>query len=71
MDPEAEQQITRLQAAVAHLEHQYDVLNGVVVEQGRELARLRQQLQKLTSSVENIETDRIRADQRKPPHAVI
>lgn len=71
MNPETEQQIVRLQAAVAHLEHQYDALNGVVLEQGRELARLRQQVQKLTSSIDSIETDRLRADQRKPPHSVI
>ena len=71
MDAEAEQQITRLQAAVSHLERQYDELNEVVVAQQREVSRLRQQLQRITASVEGIELDRIKATNPKPPHAVI
>lgn len=70
-DPNAASRLDRLEAHVAHLERQYDELNQVVVEQGRELNRLRQSLQRVSASVENFELDRIKATNSKPPHAVI
>jgi uncharacterized coiled-coil protein SlyX len=71
MDPDSNQKIARLEASIAHLEHQYDELNGVVVEQARELTRLRLQLQKTSATMESIEMDRIKSNNPKPPHAVI
>lgn len=71
MDAEANEQIQRLEATVAHLEHQYDQLNKVVVEQGKEITRLMNQLQKTSSTVESMEMDRIKANNQKPPHSVI
>ena len=71
MEPAWSQNLERLEAHVAHLERQYDELNEVVIQQGRELIRLRQQLQRVASSVEGMELDRVKAHNPKPPHSVI
>jgi uncharacterized coiled-coil protein SlyX len=65
-DPE--QRLERTEAALAHLEHQYDQLNGVVVEQARLVERLRKQVERLSESIEAQEMDRIRNTNTKPPH---
>ncbi|HSH17251.1 MAG TPA: SlyX family protein [Verrucomicrobiae bacterium] len=71
MDLPAETQLERLEAHVAHLEKLYDELNQVVIEQAREINRLRQQLQRVAASIEGMELDRIKATNPKPPHAAI
>lgn len=71
MDSDSNESIQRLESSVSHLEHQYDQLNQVVVEQGKEIARLRQQLQKTSTALESIEMERIKSNQQKPPHSVI
>jgi len=74
MDPSdltAPARLDRLETHIAHLERQYDELNQVVVEQGRELGRLRQLMQRVSTSVETIELDRIKGTNPRPPHAVI
>jgi uncharacterized coiled-coil protein SlyX len=71
MDQDPDEKILQLEASIAHLERQYDELNGVVVEQGRELNRLRLQLQKTSATMESIEMDRIKSNNPKPPHSVI
>ena len=71
MESASPQNLERLEALVAHLERQYDELNGVVIQQGRELARVRQQLQRAAASLEGMELDRIKAHNPKPPHSVI
>lgn len=63
--------LEKLETHVAHLERQFDELNGMVIDQGRELSRLRQQLQRVSASVEGIELERIKGNNAKPPHAVI
>lgn len=67
--PELEQRFARLEAHLAHVERQNEELNTVVVEQGRQLARLLAQLRRLSETVESTELDRIRATNPKPPHA--
>lgn len=56
---------------MAHLEKLYDELNQVVIDQAREINRLRQQLQRVAASLEGMELDRIKATNPKPPHAAI
>lgn len=65
---EADKRLERTEAALAHLEHQYDQLNAVVVEQGKLVERLRKQVERLSESIEAQEMDRIRNIQTKPPH---
>jgi uncharacterized coiled-coil protein SlyX len=65
---EHNERLERAEAAVAHLEHQYDQLNRVVVEQSKLLERLRKQLERLTETLETQELERIRGTSAKPPH---
>ena len=71
MDAPSTSRLDSLETHLAHLERQYDELNEVVVQQARELSRLRLQMQRVSSSVEGMEMDRIKATNPKPPHAVI
>ena len=71
MHQDPNKKIVQLEASIAHLEHQYDELNGVVITQGRELTRLLQQMQMTSNALESMELDRIKANNPKPPHAVI
>ncbi|PNY37317.1 SlyX family protein [Rhodopirellula sp. MGV] len=66
-----EKRMIELESQLAHLQHQYDVLNQVVVEQSRDLNRMKvqvlkweQELDRLKSAVEP------RGDlaDEKPPH---
>lgn len=71
MDPSLAARLEKLETHVAHLERQFDELNAVVIGQGKELARMRQQMQRVSASVEGMELDRIKATNPKPPHAVV
>lgn len=62
------ERIEKLESHQAHLEHQYDELNQVVVEQEKTLRKLQVQLQRVTQSVETAELERIKATNPKPPH---
>ena len=67
-DEDLRVRLQRAEAALAHLEHQYDQLNSVIVEQGRVLDRYRRQLEVLSETVQAQELDRIRSTPTKPPH---
>ena len=60
--------LARIESHLAHLERQYEELNGVVVEQSRLLGRLQKENSKVSSAVENMEMERISANNAKPPH---
>jgi SlyX protein len=68
MDAEIPQRQQKLEAHVAHLEHQVEQLNGVVIEQGRLLERLKKEVQRQSSTMETMELERIKAGNDKPPH---
>jgi len=68
MDNDLAARLQKLESLLAHLEHQYDQLNQVVVEQGRELGRLRTSQQKMAATIEQTEGERVRATNAKPPH---
>jgi uncharacterized coiled-coil protein SlyX len=68
MEHDIEQRLAKLESHIAHIEHQYEQLNGVVVEHGRLLQRLQKELGKTSHAVETIELERIRANNQKPPH---
>jgi uncharacterized coiled-coil protein SlyX len=57
-----------LESHLAHLEHQYDQLNQVVLEQGRQLTRLQALQQQVSQTMEAIELERIKGTNAKPPH---
>ena len=68
MNEEISQRLQKLEAHVAHLEHQVEQLNGVVIEQDKLLERLKKEIQRQSSAMETIELERIKANNPKPPH---
>jgi len=62
------EKLQRVESHLAHLEHQYDQLNQVVLEQARQLAKMQIFQQKVSQTVESIELERIKATNAKPPH---
>lgn len=68
MKPETESRLDRIEAAIAHLENQFDALNAVVVSQENRLTRIEKQVALLTRVLEQEELERIQAQNPKPPH---
>ena len=57
-----------LEIKIAHLEYLCDQLNLVIIDQGKRIARLENQVRGVTSSVQEIEMERVRNTNLKPPH---
>jgi SlyX protein len=68
MNDEVAARFSRLEIQVAHIERLAEQLNGVVIEQSRELDRVRKLLQRQGLTLETIEMDRIKSTNPKPPH---
>ncbi len=68
MSDSHDQKLEKLETQIAFLEHTVEQVNAVVVEQGKQMARLQAQVRKLTDSIEAQESERIRATNSKPPH---
>jgi uncharacterized coiled-coil protein SlyX len=68
MDKELAERLERLESHVAHLERQYEDLNGVVIEQGAAIKKLQSVQQRVAETIENAELDRIKSTNAKPPH---
>ena len=68
MTNESAERLEKVEAALAHLERQYEQLNEVVVAQAKVLSKLQTQLQRVGQSMDGMELDRIKATNPKPPH---
>ncbi len=68
MDKQTAERIEKLESHIAHLERQYEELNGVVIQHGRVLARLQKEIVKTSGAVQSMEIERIRGNNPKPPH---
>jgi SlyX protein len=68
MADELFQRLEKLESHAAHLEHQVEQLNEVVIEQGKLLERLKRETQRQSSAMESLELERIKANNPKPPH---
>lgn len=68
MTDESAQRLERIEAHVTHLEHQLEQLNGVLIEQGKLVERLKKEVQRQSAAMETIELERIKATNPKPPH---
>jgi SlyX protein len=68
MPDENSQRMDKLESHVAHLEHQVEQLNGVIIEQGRLLDRLKKEVQRQSSILQTLELERMKSNVRKPPH---
>lgn len=67
----AEPMNTRLEkaeAALAHLERNFDELNSVVIAQNKTITRLQRQLEVLGETLRGQDLDRIQPHNQKPPH---
>jgi SlyX protein len=68
MADENSRRTDRLELNLAHLEHQVEQLNSVVIEQGKLLERLKKEVQRQSSAMQTMELERIKANVQKPPH---
>jgi len=69
MTPESmNTRLERAEAALAHLERNFDELNSVVIAQGKTIARLQRQLETLGETLRGQDLDRIAPHNQKPPH---
>ena len=68
MNDEISERFARLESHIAHLEHQVEELNGVVVEQAKTIERMRKQVQLQARTLETSEIERVKATNPKPPH---
>jgi uncharacterized coiled-coil protein SlyX len=67
-EPELQQRLDRIESSIAHLERLYEQLNEVVIQHSESFRRLQTQLQRVTTTIENAELDRIRSTDPRPPH---
>ena len=69
MTPESlNSRLEKTEAALAHLERNFDELNSVVIAQGRTITRLQKQLETLGETLRGQDLDRIQPHNQKPPH---
>jgi uncharacterized coiled-coil protein SlyX len=65
---EFRERLLRLESNLAHLEHQFEELNKVVVEQEKTIRKQQVQLQRVAQTLEAAELERIKSTNPKPPH---
>lgn len=68
MNEETSERFARLESHLAHLEHQLEQLNGVVIEQSTIIERLRKQVQLQARTLETSVIEQAKANNPKPPH---
>ena len=68
MSDEITQRFEKLEANIAHLEHQVEQLNEVLVDQSKLVERLKKEVQRQSATMETMELERIKANNPKPPH---
>jgi len=68
MNDEILQRLGRIESHVAHLEHQVEQLNGVLIGQGKLVEHLKKQTQRQSAVLEALELDRIKDNNPRPPH---
>ena len=60
--------LDRLESHLSHIEKQVEELNGVIINQARDIKRLQTITQRLRDSVETTEVERMKSTNPKPPH---
>lgn len=68
MTDELSQRIEKIEANIAHLEHQVEQLNGVLTSQSQLVEVLKKQVQRQSGVLETMEFERIKANNPPPPH---
>ena len=67
MDATSER-IANLEAALTHLERQYDQLNEIVIRQDKQLARLMTITDRVDSTLHTMEMEGVRSNNPRPLH---
>ncbi len=68
MADENSRRTDKIEANLAHLEHQVEQLNSVVIEQGRLLERLKKEVQRQSTTLQTMDLESVKANNQKPPH---
>jgi uncharacterized coiled-coil protein SlyX len=68
MSDDISQRLERIEAHAAHLERQVEQINGVVIEQGKLLDRLKKEVQKQSALLQTQELENIKSNNQPPPH---
>jgi uncharacterized coiled-coil protein SlyX len=68
MSDETSRRLEQMEANVAHLEHQVEQLNEMVIEQGKLVERLKKEVQKQSTLLRTRELELIQANNPRPPH---
>jgi len=68
MNDVSPERLGKIESHLAHLEHQVEELNGVIIEQGKLLERLRKEVSKQSGALQTMELERIKGNVQKPPH---
>ena len=68
MPDDNSQRMDKLESHLAHLEHQVEQLNGVVIEQGKLLDWIRKETQRQSGAMQMLEPERMKSNVQKPPH---
>jgi SlyX protein len=68
MNENVSARLGQIESHVAHLEHQVEQMNTVIIEQGRLVDRLKKEVSRQTSAMESLELERIKANNPTPPH---
>ena len=68
MNDELAARLSQIESNFAHLEHQVEQMNAVIVAQDKTLERLKKEVLRQSSAMESMEMERIKANVTKPPH---
>lgn len=68
MNDEIQARLGKVESHIAHLEHQVEQMNDVIVEQGKVIDRLKKEVLRQSTAMETLELERIKANNTKPPH---
>jgi uncharacterized coiled-coil protein SlyX len=68
MNEELSTRLGKIESHLAHLEHQVEQMNSVIMAQDKLLERLKKEVQRQSSNMETLELERIKANNPKPPH---
>ena len=68
MNEELPTRLGKIESHLAHLEHQVEQMNSVIMAQDKLLERLKKEVQRQSSNMETLELERIKANNPKPPH---
>jgi uncharacterized coiled-coil protein SlyX len=68
MNEDLSTRLGKIESNLAHLEHQVEQMNEVIMAQDKLLERLKKEVQRQSSTMEGLELERIKANSSKPPH---